>query len=260
MKNITFNKNAFVLAIVTLFFVVGCSHNAPKEYHSDLYENIQYHHYFPQSFFGSGQNNQDSVALKKIDHFNRGGYNHAIFKDLNEWAKLSNKGAPLNEHNAFTKRKAAIFLGRGVISYQFANFNYTEKKEKCYSFFCVPGKPYVKPEFLIAMKFDAVSNVLYNVSYIFSVPAKIIHSTRVAEGPIEWMKTIVLLLFSGFIAFFMIFIGAIIGFICHPFQSLANLLISLDGGYQTHLLYSLLDLFWNAILLSLWDIIYLFFK
>lgn len=258
------------LLVFISLLISGCGSRGPSP------QKYQYHHYFPQSYFGSGENNSDTVALNPYDHSNRGGYNHGIFNDLAKWRSLEAAGAPIYEQNAFSKRKAALFLGRGVIDYCFGNYDYVGQRYESGGFLTGGSYSYYptkKPLFLICMKFDAVSNLLYNVSYIFSIPAKLIHSTKVADGIMDYIGIVISLAFGTLMSVVMISVGTIVGFICHPFESLANLIVGFDISlsadfiknlldtnyiYHVNLIYSLVDLLWGAIVLPLLEIVLLF--
>lgn len=276
-----FKKHFFIIGLLALIslLISGCGNrgSAPQRY--------QYHHYFPQSYFGGGIENSDTVALDTYDHSGRGGYNHSIFNDLDQWRSLRELNPEkmdrlLSTHNALAKRKSALFLGRGVIDYCLVNYDYNGKIYESGGFFTerYSYRPVMKPLFLICMKFDAVSNVLYNVSYIFSIPAKLIHGTKVSNGIGDYTGIVLQLAIGGTLASIMIPAGFTIGFICHPFESLANMfvgfsvssyslteLLSLDFikntsnySYNVNLVSSAVDLFWGAMITPLLDIIRLF--
>lgn len=114
----------------------------------------------------------------------------------------------------------------------------------------------VKFPYLFATQFDAVSNVLYNISYLFSIPSKFVYAFR---GNIDggWYITGPLFLIFAFAwgslaVMIMIVPSFIIGFIFHPINSILNLTIYIFG--------SLYDLFWGAILSPLLDTFILMFK
>lgn len=261
-----FKKRSLIIGIFALIILTisGCGSDgsAPQRY--------QYHHYFPQSYFGGGVENSDTVALDEYDHSGRGGYTHSTFNDLSKWRSLldSNQkeiGPLLATQNAFSKRKSALFLGRGVIDYCFVNYNFNGDKYVSGGLFRDKHsyRPTMKPMFLICMKYDSASNILYNVSYIFSIPAKLIHGVKVANGIDDYLKIVLHLAWGGILAVAMLAIGTVAGFLCHPFESFANFFVgtnfsSIDYSYHVNLVYYLVDLFWGAMISPLLDIFTLF--
>lgn len=81
--------------------------------------------------------------------------------------------------------------------------------------------------FLVAMRMDAYSNFNYNLGALCLVPRKIIISPRVSTSFFGWIGNIIVVLFDACLALVMLFVGPIIGMICHPFESLANITIGL---------------------------------
>jgi hypothetical protein len=123
---------------------------------------------------------------------------------------------------------------------------------------------------LLPLELDGVSNVIYNLSYLSSAPAKFIHVTKdfvlfgLATALAQGFGALVLATFAllaayvqlgaGFIiAMFMLFLGPVVGTMAHPLQTLANLSVSPSDPVMTNLIVSLWDMA-AAIFGPLWTI------
>jgi hypothetical protein len=269
-------------------------------------ERYQYHHSFPQAHFGkTDAANTATIRTKLLDHDGQGGYTHNVYDADAHWKAAilsSDKDKLALEFSAYYKRKAALIAGRGTISYGLIAYDH-EKRDKelrlgesgeigAQVAFIPP-----EPTLLWAVRFDGVSNLLYNVSYIFSIPAKLMHGTRLVcfnsnYGWSDWCWLLGQLVVGFFLACIMLFFGTAIGTICHPWETLGNLTINLGAVWESgpgsgwladssfeflgllspwawgrmgweliphSLVGSLWDLIWGAIIAPLVDIVGLFF-
>jgi len=138
---------------------------------------------------------------------------------------------------AYAKRKTALIMGRSFFSYKFANYFYL----------------------------DGVSGFTYNLSYIFSIPRKAFLKLRYADSILDFLIGLFVLVLGFVFSVVGLVFSTILGFICHPLESLSNLLIGVayfgEGGFQawkiyvwhTNLLASLWDIVWGAIIYPLWQ-------
>lgn len=153
--------------------------------------------------------------------------------------------------SAFCKRRAAMELSTYLYTYKLLNYD----------------SDGLSWNFLIAMRLDALSNLNYNLSFLFGVPWRIIVSPRVSISFFDWIGNIIVILFDFFLGVFMIVVGPFIGFICHPFESLANLTIGFayipQYGWEQYKFYvsnvNLIASVWDLILMLYWDILRTFF-
>lgn len=141
--------------------------------------------------------------------------------------------------SAYTKRKTALLMGRCVFSYKFDNY----------------------------IRFDGVSAMIYNVAYIFSVPRKALTALRCSDGIIGYISDLIILAIGFFLAIIGFFVSSILGLVCHPLETLSNLLVGVayfgDGGFEawkayvlhTNFFASLWDLVWGAIIYPLWQLV-----
>lgn len=142
--------------------------------------------------------------------------------------------------SASAMRDIALAYGRGTIEYTILLRD-------------ADGGP--KFPYLFATQFDAVSNMLYNISYIFSIPSKFVYAFKANVAPTWYIVGPLYIAFSaawGVLGVAIMIIPSIfIGFLCHPINSLLNLSI--------YIFASLYDLFWGAILAPLLDTFLLMF-
>ena len=75
------------------------------------------------------------------------------------------------------------------------------------------------------MRWDAVSNFQYNLLSLCHIPRKIIISPRVSFSFFNWIGNIITIFIDACLALIMLFVGPVIGFVCHPIESLANLTV-----------------------------------
>lgn len=139
--------------------------------------------------------------------------------------------------SAYTKRKTALLMGRCVFSYKFDNY----------------------------VRFDGISAMIYNVAYIFSAPRKALTALRSSDGITGYIGDMVVLGIGIVLAIIGFFVSTFLGLVCHPLETLSNLLIGIayfgDGGFaawkayvlHTNLFASLWDLVWGAMIYPLWQ-------
>lgn len=133
---------------------------------------------------------------------------------------------------AYAKRKTALIIGRNFFSYKFVNY----------------------------FRFDGVSAFTYNLAYIFSIPRKAFLKLRYADSITDFLIGLFVLGLGLVFSIVGIVLSTILGLICHPLETLSNLLIGVayfgDGGFaawkvyvwHTNLLASLWDIVWGAII------------
>lgn len=154
----------------------------------------------------------------------------------------------------YTKRKTAIILGSRLISYRIVTYDYDSHKVKG----------------LLSGEFDLVSNLLYNTAYITAIPAKAISFGKfiLQDRPVFksgllsvfgkfylWAWLIIQLIWGFICAMVMLLVGTILGFLCHPLDSLGGLLFSFHDLFTTNLITSCYD-FGVALLKPLINIFY----
>ena len=135
--------------------------------------------------------------------------------------------------DACTNRKLALAMARGLWSYKFSNYFYI----------------------------DGVSGLIYNVTYLASVPAKVLAGLRSSDGIFGYIGDLAKLLFGAIAAIIGIFVVPVLNTLCHPLQTIANLTIGLfyfDSGwfsyvFSTNFIASLWDLVWGGIIYPLWQ-------
>ena len=126
--------------------------------------------------------------------------------------------------SAWFKRQYSLACARGLLSYQFRTYFY----------------------------FDGVSALAYNTAYLFSVPNKIMMSFFCADGVLGFVWNILLLLVGMVFSLVGVVVATLLGVICHPFETLANLTIGLfyfGSGWWRYVLHT-------NIIASLWDLIF----
>lgn len=128
--------------------------------------------------------------------------------------------------SAFCKRMAATELALYLFDYKFLNYA-PDGKLSC--------------NFLLAMRLDAISNLKYNLLSLVNIPRRIIILPRVSVSFVDWIGNLITVVIDLLLALIMLFIGPVIGFICHPLESLANFTIGLlyipDYGIEQYLAY-----------------------
>lgn len=150
-------------------------------------------------------------------------------------------------NTAFAKRKAALRLSQMQYSYKW--FNYQPYPESWPSL-----------KFLLAFQLDGVSNVIYNVSYLCNIPKKVQISCHLRYCIID----VIYLIWGGLSALFMLPFSFLIGTICHPWETLANLtvgIIFIPPDYISVFSWDYWRLWWDYvcntnIITSLWDLLY----
>lgn len=148
--------------------------------------------------------------------------------------------ADLGSDTACSKRKAALDMSREVWSYSFKGY----------------------------VSMDGVSSLIYNTGYICSVPHKIIRGLFCMDGLICYMGALFKLALGTVCATIGIVTQTVVGAICHPFETLANLTVGVIGFdifednscmgltyakyiFHTNIIASLWDLIWGAIVYPL---------
>ena len=148
--------------------------------------------------------------------------------------------------SAFSKRKNALTLSQEQYSY------------KWFSYATLGSLP--EPKFLLAFHLDGVSNVIYNVSYLASIPNRVIVSCHLTYSIID----IIHIILGGLSALFMLPVSFLIGTICHPWETLANLtvgIIFIPPDSMSVFSWDYWSLWWDYvcntnIIASLWDLLY----
>ncbi|NCU33012.1 MAG: hypothetical protein EOM23_08805 [Candidatus Moranbacteria bacterium] len=163
-----------------------------------------------------------------------------------------NKALDIDGFDSHFNRKIAILSGKSMVKYIF--FTYDGRSGERADF----------PDGLYATHFDGLSNVLYNISYLFSMPAKLLHGSFAVLAPTEekersrladWLDLLLTLFIGYFLAFIMLPIGALIGTVFHPLQTLANLTFV---SIKINILASFWDFLFGSIISPLWDVLGLF--
>lgn len=217
-----------------------------------------YFHIYPQDYYGY----RGSDYLLKIPEyeyywiFSSGGYEKDwknALEDVPGKAFLYSNSIVFSDGkpSLYSKKNAALITGSRLISYNLFLYD-SQTGER---------------DWLLATHFDGVSNVLYNVTYLMAIPAKVIHFifasfkmgaiVFMAEGTAAGLQTIAGALLwmvwetviGGILAFFMIVPSFIIGAIFHPFQTLGMLFVSF-GNNDTEI---------NNLVSSIWYFIKAFF-
>ncbi len=150
-------------------------------------------------------------------------------------------------NSAFAKRKIALVLSRTQYSYKW--FNYQPYPESL---------PALK--FLLAFQLDGVSNVIYNASYLTNIPKKVLISCNLKYSIID----VIYLFWGGLSALFMLPISFLIGTICHPWETLANLtagIIFIPPNSISVFSWDYWRLWWDYVcntnvIASFWDLLY----
>jgi len=219
-----------IAAILSLFLLTGCGGSQ-----------YQYHHVFPQTLFGeTSADNSATIRTKLLDHYGGGGYTHEVYDSLAHWEEVklgSDENTKPLPFSAYYKRKAALITGRSTISYGLVAYNHNYRDYEL-NFMGIAKFIPPKPTILWATQYDGVSNILYNVSYIFSIPAKLIHGTILAikkehYGFSDWVWMLSQLIVGLVLAIVMLFLGTVIGIVCHPFETLSNLTVNLVDIWES---------------------------
>ncbi len=153
-----------------------------------------------------------------------------------------------DKDSAYCKRMASGELALLLYDYKLLNYNMNGG---------------LSWNFLVAMRLDAYSNFNYNLGALCLVPRKIIISPRGSTSFFGWIGNIIMILVDACLALVMLFVGPIIGMICHPFESLANITIGLlyipeDGfvQYKEYILnVNLLASVWDTLQLLFWIVV-----
>lgn len=240
-----------ILLILVLADNFGLIFNLDKDTYNRQAQ-FEYNHLYPQEHFKEAQEEINSVTLR-LRNYEHIRWLHSSSHYDEDWQKVRDNvpfifkifggtDAQLVEDGdirLYAKRNGAMIAGSNVISYQWLVFDYKSKNVSL-------------PKPLFAMNFDGISNFLYNVAYITSIPYKFIHFSFVCFSSIKefgvfesgklfiWM--IVQLLFGAYSAGIMLIFGTIIGIVCHPLETLGNLTIALSAPTMNNLIVTIGDL------------------
>lgn len=248
------SKNIGIFIILLIFILAdnfGFIFNLDKEIYNRQAQ-FEYNHLYPQEHFKDAQEEIDSVTLR-LRNYEHIRWLHSKSHYDEDWEKVKNN-VPLmfkifggadaqlvedGDIRLYAKRNAAMIAGSNVISYQWLVFNYKTKNISL-------------PKPLFAMNFDGVSNLLYNITYITSIPYKFIHFSILCFNSIQdfgvleslklfiWM--LIQLLFGFYSAIIMLIVGPVVGLICHPLETLGNLTFSLKSPTMNNLIVTIFDL------------------
>lgn len=249
------NFKIICVFIVLLIFIMtdnfGLIFNLDKSFYNRN-ANFEYNHIYPQKHFKDAQDKIDNVTLR-LRNYEHIKWLHSKSHYDKDWDNVignvplifkifgGSTAQLIEEGNLrlYPKRNAAIIAGSNIISYQWVVYNYKTKKIAI-------------PKFLFAMNFDGVSNFLYNISYITSIPYKFTHFTILCFRSIPtlgffnclmlfiWMC--IQLIFGFFSSCIMLSGGFLIGVVCHPLETIANLTISINSPCMNNLLVTCFDL------------------
>lgn len=224
------------------------------------------HHIFPQENFRS-LGDDYTIAVTYFEHkwITHGDGFHT------DWDKRTKpslqhgliKGDIIVDGNIsnYAQRQAALIAGQRILSYQLFTVRYSNDQNAQDA--RKNGPNYSNSSHLLASSFDLCGNVLYNVSYVLSMPAKIIHFWIYTIGHwhpeynllglIWW--TLYEVVVGVCLAIIMLFVGSAIGIVCHPMWSIGGLVMSMENYYTVNLIttiYNLLDAWFG----SLWIILF----
>ena len=231
MKN---KKKLWMLAAATAFIIYGCADKDAIEYaerviaaqeaqgaYANMPTNVRMLYEY--------ENQQDPLSLGKSDLL------LIIHNAKNKKSDFEFCQRAFNEGNgnASANRKYALAMARGLWSYKFANY----------------------------FHLDGVSGLIYNATYIASVPAKALTGLRSSDGVFGYIGDLIKLLLGAIAAIIGLFAAPILNTLCHPLQTIANLTIGLfyfDSGwfsyvFSTNFIASLWDIVWGGIIYPLWQ-------
>ena len=133
---------------------------------------------------------------------------------------------------AWAKRKAALLHARCKLTYSWGTW----------------------------LELDGISSIIYNVTYIFSAPCKILKTLRCSDGILGWLKDVVSIFICVVLAFMGLFVETVLGIVVHPIETLANIcgIMNFGEGWfnyfiHTNIITSLWDLFWGGVIYPLWQ-------
>lgn len=179
--------------------------------------------------------------------------------------------------SATVKRKYAVHLGKCFFDYKMVSYSPEIVDPKNYSRLQMKGD---LPLFLVASRLDGVSNVIYNVTYICSIPHKIFIMSKFIDSPEHWLSAAFDIIVGGLYALFMTVFGFIIGTVCHPLETFSNMFAGVilwppdsvswfskehiaawkDYFFNTNFFASLWDLVFHAFIYPLWEAIRFLFS
>lgn len=227
-------KKLWMVAAATAFLMAGCADKDAVEFAElviaaqevqDSYANMPANVRMLYEY----EDRQDPLSLGKSD---------VLFIVHNAKNKKSDfefcrRAFGEQKGDACTNRKLALAMARGMWSYKFSNY----------------------------FHLDGVSGLIYNVTYIASIPAKALTGLRSSDGVFGYVGDLIKLLLGAIAAIIGIFAATILNTLCHPLQTIANLTIGLfyfDSGwfsyvFSTNFIASLWDLVWGGIIYPLWQ-------
>ena len=235
---------------------------------------LEYHHLYKQEYYGE-YGHKYTEEMYEFEHrwiTISGGYDvdwdKAALGSTNLLSRIFgskyNSDKLYNDEGhilMYSKKNAAIIAGSRHFSYHFFTYDYNSH--------AITG--------LLSAHFDGASNILYNVAYICSIPAKIIHFSWFCCKPnnylmdqngsgciqdysiIARLRMFLLMLWSlllGLVySIIMLFVGTLIGLCCHPFETIGNITVSFVDPMRNNLLISIIELC-KAIIKPLISIVY----
>jgi len=215
------------LSFLICFLITGCGKE--KETYGGTY-------YIPPSGFVTDLkvklSSSDKIYMNVFNNefqerlYRRSGHHDIVYKDTD---------------SALCKRRMAFFE-LGLIPYSYKFLNYQEDGS-------------LSGNFLVAMRLDAVSNFGYNLVSLCRIPNRLIISPRVSTGLLDWFGNIAIIMWDLFLSLVMLFLGPIIGFVCHPWESLSNLIAGIlyipPDGFEQYWKY----LKNTNLIMSIWDLL-----
>jgi hypothetical protein len=212
------------------------------------------HHIFPQRYFEQ-LGDSSCFQLREFEHKwveTSGGYTSDWENDEHWFSSFISDG----NITSYGVRCAAFNAGTRILSYHLFVVDHNR----------TTGDGAREISGLTAWKFDFWSNIYYNIGYLCSIPAKIIHfwiyiiplhntfygypSIGYLIGWSLWESFV-----GAILSIVMLFVGSVIGFIAHPLWSLGGFLVSLDNPVRVNLLSSLYWLI-ASVIKSIWILVF----
>lgn len=184
----------------------------------------------------------DLLGLSEADEYIDPNYADALYYQsyCKAFGTQGTGRCDLGSCTACSKRKAALDMSREVWTYSFKGY--------------------------VAM--DGVSSLIYNVGYLCSIPHKVVRGVFCMDGVVCYVGALFKLAISSVCAVVGVVTQTVVGTICHPLETVANLtigLVSFDftgtqkamgltyGKYifHTNIIATLFDLIWGAIIYPL---------
>lgn len=135
--------------------------------------------------------------------------------------------------SAWFKRLHALAMARGFLTYQFRTYIY----------------------------YDGISGLLYNTAYLASAPNKVLSCLKCSDGVLGYVCDMFKLLFGILLSIVGLVAAPLVGLLCHPIETLANLTVGVfyfGPGWWTYVTHtnifaSLWDLIWGGMIYPLWQ-------